>query len=622
MSILNLNKGLLVPSGYKQGHIFYENPISNEAFFTNNGTNGNYVLSNINYTTNENFWFETKLKVSNTTSTLLTIVSRFENSATGSYSLFINPTTNKLILDIIDPTGGTYSNVSNIIPNFDINKILWLAVSRDSSNGEIKFYSKNSENETYSQFGSTQISYIGSLRNNGNLRVGAQRTTGTNPFNGSIYYVKGYNVNNNSGNPLFFFDPNKFDWTGSYTQNGGSLNSSTGEIWTITSTGVSYIYPMYESFTFSRSSSGSTRTNFNGIIENVSSNIPRLLYLSANTCPGILFEPSRTNLVLASESLLSLPWVIGGNLSRATTNILSRSGVTITANINGSINNSGADLLSQANAFNVTSGLTYTFSIIVKKTSNHNSIGIWCYSVAGTYSVNYNVDTLVYTPTSNANFTNRSGGVIPLGDNSFLCWEKFNVVSSVISSIGFAPCNSASLIYSSGNSISLTAVQLEVGSFPTTYIPTQASIVTRSSDLITNGLNNRFLNLGTKGTILFDVTIINRNFSTDLACLGVGTVGTEVWLLNPEPSGFGVYDTKNQRSIIQSNPSGKFLIKFDNGYTCGYYNGVKQNEYFSGIPLNITSIFGTNRGNFSYRLNNFQTYPIALSDEDCAQLTS
>lgn len=53
--------------------------------------------------------------------------------------------------------------------------------------------------------------------------------------------------------------------------------------------------------TFSRASTA-TRVNSAGLIETVSSNVPRLDYLGS-TCPKLLLEPSRTNLVISSDEL-------------------------------------------------------------------------------------------------------------------------------------------------------------------------------------------------------------------------------------------------------------------------------------------------------------------------------
>jgi len=54
--------------------------------------------------------------------------------------------------------------------------------------------------------------------------------------------------------------------------------------------------------TFSRTGNTATRVNSSGVIETVNANIPRLDYLDS-TCPKLLLEPQRTNVLLNSATL-------------------------------------------------------------------------------------------------------------------------------------------------------------------------------------------------------------------------------------------------------------------------------------------------------------------------------
>jgi hypothetical protein len=58
--------------------------------------------------------------------------------------------------------------------------------------------------------------------------------------------------------------------------------------------------------TFSRASTA-TRVNASGLIETVASNVPRLDYLGSS-CPRLLLEPQRTNLITFSEQLDNAAW--------------------------------------------------------------------------------------------------------------------------------------------------------------------------------------------------------------------------------------------------------------------------------------------------------------------------
>lgn len=62
-------------------------------------------------------------------------------------------------------------------------------------------------------------------------------------------------------------------------------------------------------FSFSRSGGGfATRVNNNGLIEEVSANIPRLDY-SDGSCPSLLLEANKTNLVTYNRDLTNADWI-------------------------------------------------------------------------------------------------------------------------------------------------------------------------------------------------------------------------------------------------------------------------------------------------------------------------
>jgi len=66
---------------------------------------------------------------------------------------------------------------------------------------------------------------------------------------------------------------------------------------------------------FTRASTA-TRVNASGLIEAVASGVPRLDYLGS-TCPRLLLEPQRSNLILQSESINSATWTKDGGFVTA-----------------------------------------------------------------------------------------------------------------------------------------------------------------------------------------------------------------------------------------------------------------------------------------------------------------
>jgi hypothetical protein len=128
--------------------------------------------------------------------------------------------------------------------------------------------------------------------------------------------------------------------------------------------------------TFTRASSA-TRVNSDGEIEVVGSGVPRLDY-SQGSCPALLLEPQRTNLVLYSEQFDNAAW--------------SKDNVTVTANTATSpdgtqnadtIDDSSASFGSISQLFVSLTNATYTFSVFVKAVSTATNVRLDLYTAVG-----------------------------------------------------------------------------------------------------------------------------------------------------------------------------------------------------------------------------------------------
>jgi hypothetical protein len=368
-----------------------------------------------------------------------------------------------------------------------------------------------------------------------------------------------------------------------------------------------------------------TRVNSSGLISSVASNVPRLDY-SNGSCPSILVEPQRTNLITYSEDTAT--WGVNQTPIITYNNAIAPNGTQTAEKL---VVNSIDEGFFNFSSGSVTSGTTYTLSIFVKYISGVNNI-IFGFAGTGFGGDNANV------------FNIQNGTIVSTHSGNTLSVQSFNNgwYRLICTKTATANDTGGFIIYGNQNSeiqYNLWGVQLEAGSYATSYIPTTSASVTRNADVISKtGISS--LIGQTEGTIfveeVYDATIANNGGLDDtLVSL---TDGTSSNLISIFHYGLGIgnvlffirLSNVTQVAISTSTPTSgtyKIALAYKNNDVVGYINGVQIGTDTSAtIPatsvITLVDPITTNAATKTVKRKNIAVWKNRLTNVELAQLTT
>ena len=389
--------------------------------------------------------------------------------------------------------------------------------------------------------------------------------------------------------------------------------------------------------TFSRGSIG-TRVNRNGLIETIPANLPRFDFDPiSGECKGLLIEESRTNLITYSDDFGDASW------SKSNINVTTNTSATTAPdgsnNAEGIIHNlSGSGIIKTSGTFSV--GSTITVSIFVKK----NTSNFFRFEINNTSNVWFNLNTgVVATTNGSGNALYSSSLIIPYPNGWYRCVATFTTTTITSTSVGLyftITTGNSSYI---GNSGYLWGAQVEAGAFPTSYIPTIASTVTRSADNADmTGTNFSSWYNQTEGTFFYNGTLpFITNDTTNRVPYGVSngfSFANSMYVVKGNTSlglSFNAINNNLNVSSFTSLPnmtSSKIKIASsvapNNFYSCGYGGVVNKSSRTSAAIPPVTKLtLGKEPWNTSPFnpiigcINKFAYYPKALSPAELQYLT-
>jgi len=340
-------------------------------------------------------------------------------------------------------------------------------------------------------------------------------------------------------------------------------------------------------FDFTRSGSA-TRINSQGLIETVGNGVSRLNYPLIDGkvvgCPSHLLEPQRINLLPYSEDFSE--WLLIGSPTIELNNIISPDGI-----LNGTKVTRGSNptplRLGTPNILNTEN----TFTVYAKK-GNYDKL--------------------------NLDIGDQENFQFNLTDD----WKRFDITSTPTT---YNHVDITLPFSSSGDFIYIWGAQLEQGSYPTSYIPTNGSTVTRSAETA-NGSGDASTFNDSEGVLMAEIA---NSETTTGSYLGIcNGSSSERLIIGNEGGILRVYtDVFVSGSIQSANKDfNKIAVKYNSSNTSIYYNGfliksINVSANLSGInELKFTS--GGSSQNFYGNTKQIQYFDTSLTDSELETLTS
>lgn len=333
-------------------------------------------------------------------------------------------------------------------------------------------------------------------------------------------------------------------------------------------------------------------------------NLPRLDYLDSS-CPRLLLEPQRTNLVTYSEQFAN--WNNAGGTTTANTAI-SPSGYQ------------DADTLTGARFQSSFASNQYTASCFAKKVDGDNKLVL-----------RLDVPTLKFaqfdlaTGSVDSVSADYTATITPYGNGWYRCTITTPASTSISNYVIVSASGGASSTYVWG-------AQLEAGAYATSYIPTLGASVTRGADYASKtGISS--LIGQTEGTLFVEVNQFGGQENSPYLLASDGTFDNRIQISSGgsgTENSFTFYiNVGGVNTVLYLSPTAytgvhKLAIAYKLNDVVGYIDGVQVlNDTSSTIPATTTLEIGRSPSNpVNAGINQALLFKTRLSNADLATLTS
>jgi hypothetical protein len=303
-------------------------------------------------------------------------------------------------------------------------------------------------------------------------------------------------------------------------------------------------------------------TNYIPVLQTAAAGVPCIDHDPLNgECKGLLVWEQRTNLAVRSEEFSTASWSKAGASVEA--NVIVAPDGTLTGDLLTSSNAAGY-VYPSSSLLAAAGGGTFTYSVYAKA-GNVSSFALLVSS--GSYQGNFDLSS----GTASTASANTTVSITPVGNG----WYRCSMTCASVQNAAYSELQIGRI--ASGKTLYLWGAQFEAGAFPTSYIKTETSQVTRSAD-----------SAGMTGT----------NFSSWFRA-DEGSVSAEVsWLAGSEANAFQRYAL----ALSDLNTTNERIALYNYNGAGGWYMAVGDvgQANVSGVANTALPV----RSAFAYATNN------------------
>jgi hypothetical protein len=394
-----------------------------------------------------------------------------------------------------------------------------------------------------------------------------------------------------------------------------------------TATSVDVAFAQFE---FGTAPTAYIPTNSSAVTAGILENTPRFDYSGGATCPSLLLEPSRTNTIVASEYIAAgVTWSAVNMLTESNAETSPEGVQNATKIIRNAVSGNSA-WLAFFNQGSVGNNVVYS---AFAKAGTNSQLCITYYD-SFTTDMFFNFDLvngqIASVPTGSAYYVDA--GIEDYGNGWYRCYAVVDSQQSTAQYQLSAGGNRGGQI---NEYIYVYGAMSEIGSYPTSYIPTYGVSQTRAVDVCIDAGDASTFN-STEGVLFAEVSSFAANLGTSKYSPINLTGGSGDFIMFRAQGGssnryyFFVYVNnveKMQFNIVIDDATSvnKFAMRYSASGTSVYINGVK--VYTDSVPIlfpvNTLTNLRFEQGNdyFKGKVNQTLVFPTALSDLDLAILT-
>ena len=392
-------------------------------------------------------------------------------------------------------------------------------------------------------------------------------------------------------------------------------------------------------FDFSRSGNA-TRVNKQGLIETVSSNVPRLNYPLidgvVSGCPSLLLEPQRLQLTQYSEDFGHSSW-LKVSLTNETNQAISPDG---TLNSNKCTQSGGTQEHAILNTISVVSGTKYTASVFIKYID-------WQYLQVRFRAGGFSAENGIIYDAINKTKTAENGSLISYKIEEYPNdWVRVSITAQTTASDSVAGLvvsfNNSPTVFddvdnvpNTGKSFYLWGAQIEAGSFLTSYIPNYGTAlgVTRLAETCNNAGDVNTFN-DSEGVLMAEISALDNDGTFRRVGISDSSISDRVIIgftnVSNQIQGFassngGVVSNMNY-TVSDTKTNNKVCLRYKQDYHSLWINGfevlITPN---ANTPIGLSELaFDSGGGleNFYGNTKQIQYFDTALTDTDLEELTS